>query len=220
VRLRLGTDAEIFRMYGGSRGDLHPMTEETAKLWVRRLFDQEYAWIIEAGSLIGQIRLDPIDLRERRASLRVGIDDKNLLGVGLGTEAIGLVLDYAFNVLKLHRISVRVIAYNLRAIRAYQKCGFLVEGKEREAAFVDGMWYDDVMMAILDREYCGASVSKVMRASLSLDAGRLNDLPPFLNLGLMKCSKRRGRLLFARRNVQSAFAQKTTDSRICQCLHG
>jgi hypothetical protein len=39
------------------------------------------------------------------------------------------------------------------AIRAYQKCGFVVEGREREAAFVDGDWYDDVMMAILDQEY-------------------------------------------------------------------
>jgi RimJ/RimL family protein N-acetyltransferase len=46
-----------------------------------------------------------------------------------------------------------VVDYNLWAIRAYQKCGFVVEGREREAAFVDGIWHDDVMMAILDREY-------------------------------------------------------------------
>jgi RimJ/RimL family protein N-acetyltransferase len=48
---------------------------------------------------------------------------------------------------------VRVVDYNLRAIRAYQKCGFVIEGREREAAFVDAVWHDDVMMAILDREY-------------------------------------------------------------------
>jgi len=42
---------------------------------------------------------------------------------------------------------------NTRAIRAYQKYGFVVEGREREAAFVDGIWHDDVMMGILDREY-------------------------------------------------------------------
>jgi len=46
-----------------------------------------------------------------------------------------------------------VIEYNLRAIRAYQKCGFVIEGREREAAFVDGAWYDDVIMGILDNEY-------------------------------------------------------------------
>jgi RimJ/RimL family protein N-acetyltransferase len=54
---------------------------------------------------------------------------------------------------KLHRVSVRVLDYNLRAIRAYQKSGFVIEGREREAALVDGAWHDDLMMAILDQEY-------------------------------------------------------------------
>jgi RimJ/RimL family protein N-acetyltransferase len=153
ARLRLGTDAEIFRMYGGNLIDLRPMTEAAAKRWVQRLLDQDYAWIIEAGSLIGEIRLDRVDLRDRRASLAIGIEDASQLGKGLGSEAIALALGYAFNVLGLHRVSVRVVNYNLRAIRAYQKCGFVIEGREREAALVDGAWHDDVMMAILDREY-------------------------------------------------------------------
>jgi RimJ/RimL family protein N-acetyltransferase len=50
-------------------------------------------------------------------------------------------------------MSVRAVEYNARAIRTYQKCGFVVEGREREAAFVDGIWYDDVMMGILDSEF-------------------------------------------------------------------
>jgi RimJ/RimL family protein N-acetyltransferase len=155
ARLRLGTDAEIFRMYGGSRADMRPMTEDAAKRWVQRLLEQNYAWVIEAEQLIGQIRLHRVDLRDRRASLAIGIEDPARLGIGLGAEAIALVLEYAFNALELHRVSVRVVDYNARAIRAYRKCGFVVEGREREAAFVDGAWHDDVMMAILDREYTG-----------------------------------------------------------------
>ena len=62
-------------------------------------------------------------------------------------------MGYAFNVLKLHRLSVRVLEYNARAIRAYRKCGFVVEGREREAAFVDGVWHDDIMMGLLSNEY-------------------------------------------------------------------
>src|SRR5215472_5916942 len=153
ARLKLGTDAGIFRMYGGNLTDLRPMTEDAAKRWVQRLLDQDYAWIVEAGGLIGEIRLDRVDLRDRRASLAIGIEDASQLGKGLGSEAIALALSYAFNVLKLHRVSVRVVDYNLRAIGAYQKCGFVIEGREREAALVDGDWHDDVMMAILDREY-------------------------------------------------------------------
>jgi hypothetical protein len=60
---------------------------------------------------------------------------------------------YALNQLRLRRLSLCVVAYNLRAIRAYEKCGFRIEGREREAALVDGQWHDDVMMGMLDREY-------------------------------------------------------------------
>jgi RimJ/RimL family protein N-acetyltransferase len=153
ARLRLGTDAEIVRMYGGSRSDLRPMTEEAARGWVRRPLDHDHAWIIEAGALIGHVRLDHVDLRDRRASLGIGIDDSTQLGKGLGSEAVVLVLGYAFEVLGLHRVVLRVVDYNLPAIRAYQKCGFVIEGRERQAAFVDGVWHDDIMMAVLDREY-------------------------------------------------------------------
>jgi RimJ/RimL family protein N-acetyltransferase len=153
ARLLLGADPEIHRMYGGSLGELHPLTEDGAKRWVQRLLDHDHAWVIEADGLIGQIRLDHVDFRDRRASLAVGIEDKAQLGIGLGTEAIALVLEYAFRVLKLHRLSVRVVEYNARAIRAYAKCGFIIEGREREAAFVDGIWHDDIMIGMLDREY-------------------------------------------------------------------
>jgi RimJ/RimL family protein N-acetyltransferase len=54
-----------------------------------------------------------------------------------------------------------VLAYNERAIRAYQKCGFVVEGRERETAFVDGKWHDDLMMGLLSTEFQGWLRSKV-----------------------------------------------------------
>jgi RimJ/RimL family protein N-acetyltransferase len=113
---------------------MQPPTD-AAKRWVQRLLDHDHAWIIEAGSLIGGLRLDRVDLRDRRANLAIGIEDVSQLGKGLGSEAITLALGFAFDVLKLHRVSVRVVDYNLRAIRAYRKCGFVIEGREREAAF-------------------------------------------------------------------------------------
>jgi hypothetical protein len=54
-------------MYGGNLSDLRPMTEDAAKRWVQRLLGQDFAWIIETDSLIGEIRLDRVDLRDRRA---------------------------------------------------------------------------------------------------------------------------------------------------------
>jgi [ribosomal protein S5]-alanine N-acetyltransferase len=49
-------------------------------------------------------------------------------------------------------VDLRVLAFNERAIACYTKCGFVIEGRERETALIDGTWYDDVMMSILEHE--------------------------------------------------------------------
>jgi RimJ/RimL family protein N-acetyltransferase len=153
ARLKIGRHAEIVRMYGGSVENLRPMTLDDAKLWVQQLVDQDYAWVIQTDKLIGHVRLHQVNLSDRRASFAIGIDEPACLGKGLGPEAITLVQNFAFSELNLHRLSLRVLACNTRAIRAYEKCGFKIEGKEREAALIDGTWHDDVMMGVLSHEF-------------------------------------------------------------------
>jgi RimJ/RimL family protein N-acetyltransferase len=154
ARLALGRDAEIAEMFGVSRQDNSPLTREEVLGWFQALCDHPYAWVIESGeAFIGSIRLDRVDLQDRRASLAVGIFDPASLGRGLGSEAIRLVLRHAFGTMGLHRIGIRVLAYNRRAIRAYEKCGFVIEGRERETAFVNGAWHDDIMMGLLEHEF-------------------------------------------------------------------
>lgn len=154
TRLSLGNHAEISEMFGVSRNAIRPLTRDGAVRWVQGLIDHSHAWVIEVhGRLIGEIRLDNVDLRDRRASMAIGILDPTLLGKGLGSEAILLLLRHAFADLQLHRIGIRVLAFNQRAIRAYEKCGFVIEGREREAAFVNSAWHDDVMMGLLEHEF-------------------------------------------------------------------
>lgn len=153
-RLLLGTNAEIAAMFGASREEVRPMTKEGAAAWVRGLVEHPYAWVIEnRGSLIGEIRLDRVDVRDRRASMAIGLFDVACLGRGLGSQAIMLLLDHAFGPMQLHRIGIRVLDYNKRAIRAYEKCGFVIEGRERESALVSGIWHDDLMMGLLADEF-------------------------------------------------------------------
>ena len=157
ARFALGRDPGIIEMYGVDPQALPPFTRAAAEAWVQRLLDHPCAWVIEyEGSPIGEARLDNIDREERRASFAIGIADAALLGKGLGTEAARLVLAQAFDTLNLHRISVRVMAHNHRAIRSYEKCGFRVEGRERETVFLSGEWMDDVIMGLLDREFVRA----------------------------------------------------------------
>ncbi len=53
----------------------------------------------------------------------------------------------------VRRPSGSVLASNGRAIACYHKCGFREEGREREAAWVNGAWQDDIIMGVLDREF-------------------------------------------------------------------
>jgi RimJ/RimL family protein N-acetyltransferase len=152
-RLQLGLDPEIQRMYGVVADD-QPLTRERVTGWFERLAGHPHAWVIEVdGKAVGTARIDNVVEEDARASLAVGIDDPDQLGRGLGTEAIKLVLRHAFEQMRLHRLSLRVLEYNTRAIRAYEKCGFKVEGREREAALVAGERFDDVLMGILAREW-------------------------------------------------------------------
>lgn len=68
---------------------------------------------------------------------------------------IKLILSYGFGTLKLHRVDLRVLSYNERAIRCYRACGFIEEGRERESARVGDAWHDDLIMGVLAQEYQG-----------------------------------------------------------------
>src|SRR5690606_5412431 len=101
----------------------------------------------------GEARLERLSLADRRGSFAVGIFAAAARDRGLGTEATRLVLGYAFDVMRLHRLELRVLADNARAIAVYERCGFVAEGIERETAQVGGRWVSDLRMSILEQEW-------------------------------------------------------------------
>ena len=64
-----------------------------------------------------------------------------------------LMLEHAFTRLDLHRVALSVFSFNERAIRAYRKAGFVVEGRAREAIWRDGRFWDEITMSVLEREW-------------------------------------------------------------------
>lgn len=153
-RLTNGRDAEAVRMYGGDTRELQPFTEADADRWYNAKRGDRFSWVIEVDTrCIGGVRLHSLNVADRRARLAIGIDVPNLRGRGIGTETVQLLLRHAFETLGLHRVDLRVLAYNSRAIGCYERCGFVREGVERESARVGEEWHDDVMMSVLDYEY-------------------------------------------------------------------
>jgi [ribosomal protein S5]-alanine N-acetyltransferase len=153
-RLAVGVNAELSRLYGvdPSRQGIGQVSD--AERQVDRIAAEPHAWMLEANGLcIGQARLHSLDTEVRRARYAVGIFNPAYWGRGYGSESTQLVLAYAFGPLKLHRVDLRTLTYNTRAIRCFEKCGFVREGIERETIFLEGEWHSDVIMSILDHEY-------------------------------------------------------------------
>jgi len=140
-------------MFGGVVEDTK-MTLDAAFRWVDQLVSDPYAWVIEVeGQGIGEIRLHRINLEDQTASLALGILDPDQLGRGLGRESISLLSQHAFHDLNLHRLAVRVLAFNERAIRCYQACGFVIEGRERQTCRIGDERHDDIIMGLLVEEF-------------------------------------------------------------------
>lgn len=108
----------------------------------------------ESGEAIGFVNLWGANVKNRSGTLGILLG-KPFWSQGYGSEALGLVLDYAFREMNLHRVELGVYAFNDRAIHVYQKLGFREVGRRRETLYRDGQWYDDVIMDVLQREYLG-----------------------------------------------------------------
>jgi RimJ/RimL family protein N-acetyltransferase len=105
------------------------------------------------GRLIGTCAFSQLDGENGSALYHITIGEKDAWGHGYGTEATMLMLEHAFTVLRLHRVALAVFEFNERAIRSYRACGFVVEGRAREAIWRDGRWWDEITMSILDSEW-------------------------------------------------------------------
>ncbi len=113
---------------------------------------------LEKDEMIGTISLENINYINRVAKLGIFIGDEQYRGRGIGKEAIHLILDYGFNYLNLNSIQLSVFAFNERAIACYKKCGFKEVGRLREAYYLNGKYYDKVLMDILKSEFDGTYV--------------------------------------------------------------
>ena len=102
--------------------------------------------------LVGHIGLFGARPKDRCATIVIALGREHI-GRGYGTDAMSVVVGYAFREMGLHRIQLAVSPFNPAGIRAYEKVGFVQEGRHREAVWHDGRWYDEVLMSVLDHEW-------------------------------------------------------------------
>ncbi|MBS1697240.1 MAG: GNAT family N-acetyltransferase [Actinobacteria bacterium] len=115
--------------------------------------DGTILFVIEVdGEPVGTVGLFGIDELARHGEMGIALVP-SARGRGIGTEAVRQILEFGFVRGNLRRVHLEVIASNAAAIRAYEKVGFVVEGRQREHAWVRGHYEDMVRMGVLRAEW-------------------------------------------------------------------
>jgi RimJ/RimL family protein N-acetyltransferase len=140
-----------------------PLSLVQEERWFDNMLQQsppEHSMVIEireggGWKPIGNCGFHVIDWRSRNGELGLFIGEKSLWNQGYGSETVRLLLRHGFNTLNLHRISLRVFETNPGGIRAYEKAGFVHEGRFRQAEYQDGRYIDVLYMSVLRSEWKG-----------------------------------------------------------------
>ncbi len=148
-QMRAVQDPQMRRLTGTHR----TFTRADIEAWLasRRDAEGRYDWAVtetDGGGWLGDCSLNDIDADNGSGGFRIALERRP--GEGLGTEATGLVLDFAFGELGLYRVELEVFDFNRRAQRSYEKNGFAVEGVRRGGLLWDGRRHDVVCMAALN----------------------------------------------------------------------
>lgn len=134
-----------------------PLNRIREREWIQKLYQQPGDLALgicdqETELLIGVTGLHGKDFRDHHAEFGIFVAEP-YWDQGLGSEAMGIMVDYGFCEMNLHRIYLRVIDFNERAIRVYEKQGFRLEGKLREHVYRAGEYHDMLFMGLLRSEW-------------------------------------------------------------------
>ncbi|MEA3349234.1 MAG: GNAT family protein [Chloroflexota bacterium] len=138
-----------------------PLSQTDVEKWFEKMLErpqEERPLVIEieaedAWVPVGNCGLFGLDWRLRTAEVGIFIGAKKYWNQGYGTDVVRLILRHGFNTLNLNRVFLRVHADNPRAMRAYEKAGFVHEGRMRQARFYAGEYVDVLLMSVLRSEW-------------------------------------------------------------------
>ena len=133
-----------------------PFTREGHLNWVETMVKtgkvvQFIIWTSE-NKPVGSVYLRDIDETYHKAEYGIFIGEREALSKGYGTEAAKLMIRYAFEERKLHKLMLRVLAGNDRAKKSYENAGFVQEAYLKDDVYLEDGYRDVILMAVINPE--------------------------------------------------------------------
>ncbi|MFZ3580071.1 GNAT family N-acetyltransferase [Virgibacillus sp. DJP39] len=97
--------------------------------------------------LVGEAVVNSFDETNQCMNYRILIGPRGR-NQGFGTEATQLMLDYVFNHTDLNQLTLSVFAFNPRALKVYEKAGFVIESVDKNDLEFEGEWIDSINMKL------------------------------------------------------------------------
>jgi RimJ/RimL family protein N-acetyltransferase len=157
--VRWFSDEEVTRWIGPTNVPISRAKQEKFIEMASVSSDDAKYFAIEtlAGELVGDCGLRAIDWKSRKADFFITIGEKKFWDKGFGSDALRIVIRLAFEKMNLNRLWLTVLVDNSRAVRCYEKCGFVHEGLLRQESYVDGKYRDVFLMGLIRADYDAAA---------------------------------------------------------------
>ena len=155
-------DPEVTDMLGDPK---FPLSEGKEKEWIEQQLASKgdssvFTILTKKGKPIGNAGYNEIDYLNKYAVLGIVIGEKGAWNKGYGEDVVATLLRFAFEELGMHKVELGVHSTNKRAIACYEKCGFVLEGREREHDFYRGRYIDSLRMGMLKDEWLSLQKKK------------------------------------------------------------
>lgn len=151
-----------------------PFDEAETRAWYARRNDKQNRldlaiYVPALDQYVGEVVFNEYDPNNNSVNYRIAIGQAGQ-NRGYGTEATKLMVDYGFEHLGLNRIELEVLDFNKRARHVYTSCGFVAEGRRREAFCLDGTYHDAVIKSVIRRDW---EAARAVTGMLKLDIQRV-----------------------------------------------
>jgi len=132
-----------------------PISSKQQRDWFEKNYKTGYRFIIcenESNTKMGYISFKISDEISRKGLLALKLV-KAARGKNIGTDSLKTITSFLFSKINLNRLYTHIIKYNQPSLALFEKCGWTIEGTERQSIYMNDEYHDNVLLAMLKNEY-------------------------------------------------------------------